>query len=142
MTHTYAILEVSGACWDEIAGKLSDAGYKHSFDGDVIDMHGIALKTASGATAKEKLEVITKAFGKYRREELLRSAWGKAHNNIVNPDATTSRERYLQSPLVLTKEEYQAVYDRIQEIPKSRRIQGPNGYMMFSGQEVVPDESN
>jgi hypothetical protein len=47
-THTYAILEVSKACYDEISGKLRAAAYTHAFqngeDGAVIDMHGIALK--------------------------------------------------------------------------------------------------
>jgi hypothetical protein len=46
-THTYAVLEVSQATYDEIAGKLAEAGYDHAFhvdDGRVlVDMHGIAL---------------------------------------------------------------------------------------------------
>jgi hypothetical protein len=48
MTHTYAILEISKAAYDEIRAKLKAAGYGHVFDQDegkeVIDMHGIALK--------------------------------------------------------------------------------------------------
>lgn len=43
MTHTYAVLDVSRAAYDEIRRKLDAAGYQHAFDGDVIDMHGIAL---------------------------------------------------------------------------------------------------
>lgn len=47
MTYTYAILEVSTAAFEEIAGKLRAAGYDQAFhdedDGVVIDMHGIAL---------------------------------------------------------------------------------------------------
>lgn len=46
MTYTYAILEVSRACFEEIKRKLREAGYENQFheDGAVIDMHGIALK--------------------------------------------------------------------------------------------------
>lgn len=47
-THTYAVLRVSNAAYDEIANALKAAGYSHSFHenseyGTVIDMHGIAL---------------------------------------------------------------------------------------------------
>ncbi|HEX5433537.1 MAG TPA: hypothetical protein VFY05_04815 [Candidatus Angelobacter sp.] len=46
-THTYVVLEVSDAAYDEIAGKLREAGYDHVFDGEgkkcVMDMHGIAI---------------------------------------------------------------------------------------------------
>jgi len=47
-THTYAVLSVSKACYDEIHGRLTAAGYTHAFhqtrDGAVIDMQGIALQ--------------------------------------------------------------------------------------------------
>lgn len=43
-THTYAVLEISRAAYDEIHQKLDAAGYQHTFDGDVIDMHGIAVQ--------------------------------------------------------------------------------------------------
>lgn len=43
MTHTYVVLEVSKACYDEIAKKLKEAGYDHVFNDGEIDMHGIAL---------------------------------------------------------------------------------------------------
>ncbi len=50
-THTYAVLDVSPAAYQEIRGKLDAAGYSHAFhdsEGDngseVIDMHGIALQ--------------------------------------------------------------------------------------------------
>lgn len=50
MTYTYAILDVSGEAYDEIAGKLKAAGYDqvfHEYDGEVvIDMHGIALRNS------------------------------------------------------------------------------------------------
>lgn len=46
-THTYSILEVSAAAYAEIRAKLEEAGYAHAFhderDGEVVDMHGIAL---------------------------------------------------------------------------------------------------
>ena len=48
MSYTYAILEVSQAAYDEIRQKLEQAGYQHAFhresDGEVVDMHGIALR--------------------------------------------------------------------------------------------------
>lgn len=43
-THTYVVLEVSAATYDEIASLLRDAGYDHVFGDDgEIDMHGLAL---------------------------------------------------------------------------------------------------
>ena len=43
MTHTYVLLPVSKAVYDEIKGKLDAAGYHcHGDDGE-IDMHGLAL---------------------------------------------------------------------------------------------------
>jgi hypothetical protein len=47
-THTYAILELSGAAFDEIAAQLRAAGYDHAFHavrdyGIIVDMHGIAV---------------------------------------------------------------------------------------------------
>ena len=45
MTHTYVVLELSPAAYDEIAGKLKAAAYDHAFGDDgEIDMHGIAVK--------------------------------------------------------------------------------------------------
>jgi hypothetical protein len=49
MTHTYAILKVSPACFAEIHAKLKEAGYEDQFEEDefgvLIDMHGIAIQT-------------------------------------------------------------------------------------------------
>jgi hypothetical protein len=44
-THTFALLEVSPFCFDEIADKLREVGYTHALldDETKIDMHGIAL---------------------------------------------------------------------------------------------------
>lgn len=48
MTHTYAILKVSQAVYDEIKEKLEAADYHHAFhedvDGPIIDLHGIAFQ--------------------------------------------------------------------------------------------------
>lgn len=43
MTHTYVVMELSQAAYDEIAAKMRAAGYDHVFGSDgEIDMHGIA----------------------------------------------------------------------------------------------------
>jgi hypothetical protein len=44
-THTFALLELSPAAYDEIAGKLREADYHHAFvdDEGTIDMHGIGI---------------------------------------------------------------------------------------------------
>lgn len=48
MTHTYAVLEISQAAFDEIKAKLEAADYQDQFHRDgkylLIDMHGIAIK--------------------------------------------------------------------------------------------------
>lgn len=47
-THTYVEMDVSQAAHDEIRRKLIDARYHHALhgrDGEVLDMHGIALVT-------------------------------------------------------------------------------------------------
>lgn len=44
MTHTFAVLELSPAAYDEIAHKMREAGYGHVFmDDGAIDMHGIGV---------------------------------------------------------------------------------------------------
>lgn len=48
MTHTYAVLPVSRAAYEEIWKLLKDAGYGEQFHGDLIDMHGIALQIKAG----------------------------------------------------------------------------------------------
>ena len=62
-THTYAVLDVSAAAYDEIAAKLREAGYEHAFlperteieglqseRGALIDMHGIAIARLDAPT--------------------------------------------------------------------------------------------
>jgi hypothetical protein len=52
MTYTYAILEVPRAVYAAVRALLSAADYGHAFhaekDGEVIDMHGLALKSKGG----------------------------------------------------------------------------------------------
>lgn len=52
MTHTYAVLEVPNTVYAAIRKLLEAANYQHAFDGsddaEVIDMHGIALKSRGG----------------------------------------------------------------------------------------------
>jgi len=55
-THTYAILDVSHATYDEIARKLKAAEYWHAFDRDVIDMHGIGLRAVEEEIGPSQLE--------------------------------------------------------------------------------------
>lgn len=47
-THTYAILPVSQSAFNEIRALLAQAQYEHAFhghpEGEVIDMHGIAVQ--------------------------------------------------------------------------------------------------
>ncbi len=44
MTHTYVLMELSPAAYDEIAAKMRAAGYDHTFNHEgEIDMHGIAV---------------------------------------------------------------------------------------------------
>lgn len=47
-THTFSILEISQAAYEEIKAKLIEAGYQHAIleEGgqEVIDLHGIAIK--------------------------------------------------------------------------------------------------
>jgi hypothetical protein len=44
-THTFAVMAISPAAYDEIAAILRGAGYGHAFlDGGLIDMHGIAVE--------------------------------------------------------------------------------------------------
>lgn len=53
MTRTYAVMQLSKAAYDEIKGKLLDAGYNHAIHenssyGVVLDMHGIAVAEDPG----------------------------------------------------------------------------------------------
>lgn len=56
MTHTFAELEVSAAAYDEIAGKLREAGYGHAFVDGAIDMHGIGLTRGAATEIDDALQ--------------------------------------------------------------------------------------
>lgn len=65
MTHTYAELAVSRATYDEIAGKLREAGYDHAFlpergrDEPTIDMHGIGLIVEAIEEGSRSMALVT-----------------------------------------------------------------------------------
>lgn len=65
-THTYAILEISPAAYDEIRSKLGAAGYESQFHEDdgqeVIDMHGIAVR-ASEPEGPDEIEGLSSLAG-------------------------------------------------------------------------------
>ena len=54
MTYTYAVLDVPATVYAAVRTLLDAAGYQHAFhedDGEVIDMHGIALRSRPGRSA-------------------------------------------------------------------------------------------
>lgn len=57
MTYTYAILDVPLAVYAAVRALLDRADYQHAFhaddDGEVIDMHGIALRSKAGPTGTD-----------------------------------------------------------------------------------------
>lgn len=79
MTHIYAILNVSPACFLEVKNLLEAADYQHAFHGDRIDMHGIALRAKDGldsdpqtlAGCRDELANMTMAFMKAKHQVIL-----------------------------------------------------------------------
>jgi tRNA A-37 threonylcarbamoyl transferase component Bud32 len=57
MTHTYSILDVPHAVYAAVRALLDRASYQHAFhgdaDGEVIDMHGIALRSKAGPASTD-----------------------------------------------------------------------------------------
>lgn len=57
MTYTYAVLDVPRAVYAAVRALLDAASYQHAFhadkDGEVIDMHGIALRSKAGPTGTD-----------------------------------------------------------------------------------------
>jgi hypothetical protein len=57
MTYTYAVLDVPRTVYAAIRALLAAASYQHAFhaekDGEVIDMHGIALRSQGGPTGTD-----------------------------------------------------------------------------------------
>jgi hypothetical protein len=62
-THTYTVLPVPRAVYAAVRALLAAAGYDHAFhegtDGEVIDMHGIALQARAGGAAGADITVST-----------------------------------------------------------------------------------
>jgi hypothetical protein len=54
VTHSYVVLEISDAAYQEIRSKLEDYGHCFHEDG-IIDMHGIAVQAAPVAPAVDAL---------------------------------------------------------------------------------------
>lgn len=56
-THTYSVLQISRAAYDEIRGKLMEADYGHALHREhgfeLIDMQGIALQALEVPAAGE-----------------------------------------------------------------------------------------
>ncbi len=59
MTYTYTVLDVTPMAFVEIRRRLEAAGYEHAFHDDVIDMHGIALKSLAKASAPTDIVIGT-----------------------------------------------------------------------------------
>lgn len=53
ITRTYTLLVVSRETYEEIRDALETARYFHAFDGDVIDMNGIAITTKEENTEEK-----------------------------------------------------------------------------------------
>jgi len=57
VTHTYAVLDVPRTVYAAVRALLDAASYQHAFhadkDGEVIDMHGIALRSKEGPTGTD-----------------------------------------------------------------------------------------
>jgi hypothetical protein len=71
-THTYALLEISQAAYDEIAAKLREASYDHAFlDGGAIDMHGLAVTRAAAEPENELLVFLAIHAAKYADDNAL-----------------------------------------------------------------------
>ena len=61
MTYTYTILDVPGTVYAAVRNLIKAADYHHAFhaepDGEVIDMHGIALRARSGSRTETDITV-------------------------------------------------------------------------------------
>ena len=57
MTYTYAMLDVPRAVYAAVRALLAQADYQHAFhassDGELIDMHGLALRAKAGPTGTD-----------------------------------------------------------------------------------------
>lgn len=70
-TYTYALLPVSKATYDEIAGKLRVAGYDHVFDQEgVINLHGLAIGPPVDVNTNSEAEWLARKWAQLGRIEL------------------------------------------------------------------------
>ncbi len=67
-THTYAVLQISPAAYREIRTALATAGYEDQFherrNGEIIDMHGIALQEGLTVTTRDKPALLPDGYEK------------------------------------------------------------------------------
>jgi hypothetical protein len=83
MTYTYAVMNVSPACFEEIKQKLIAAQYQHALhnDGKTLDMHGIALEVEP---EQERCGVLYKTFDNSMRPCLRDKDHEGGHNPFSN----------------------------------------------------------
>lgn len=72
-THTYAVLEVQPVVYMAVRALLARAGYEHTFiddgaDGEVIDMHGIGLKSTAPLNKAETSIIVGSILAGRTRE--------------------------------------------------------------------------
>lgn len=96
-THTFAGLEVSQPCYDEIARKLRAAGYSHAFmDDGAIDMHGIGLMRAEEPEAciacAEPLYEGQKVYSDASGGEIHAACCGPERESYTGPDGEPLKE--------------------------------------------------
>jgi len=74
MTHTYAVLDVPNAVYAAVRALLKRADYGHAFhadrDGEVIDMHGIALRSKGAPETDITVSTLLSSQTKAGRVEL------------------------------------------------------------------------
>lgn len=107
MSHTYAILDVSPAVYDEIRRKLADVDYPHAFHEDgqdeVIDMHGIALRREPATATLARIEaedhpvrVMDVALEEDRRRDTGRGPTGSPAGPLPTLEEIEAELRYEQ----------------------------------------------
>jgi hypothetical protein len=62
-THTFAEIEVSDLAYDEIAGKIKEAGYVNRFVDGAIDLQGFGLVRGGKAWTKAEVEEVQRDIG-------------------------------------------------------------------------------
>lgn len=92
MTHTYAVLEVPSAVYAAVRALLDAAAYQHAFhaedDGEVIDMHGIALRAKAGGSANTDI-VVSSLLSSRTKEGRVELA---VNGELVQMDLAKARE--------------------------------------------------